>query len=270
MSSYRDQFPRLGKLIDGRPAGLSDESAFPAIDETIDRWPPKRGFLQGIETELQGLDDEAYTALRAKLTPLPKKAGARGLEPLYDLLGEARAYNHLQRQGCTGLRFVPTAKGRKTPDLEATDPNGSLVLCDAKTINISDAETHRRRSGGVGTSTDQLDDGFFRKLKSDLERATDQMIAFSSDAATRRIAYIIIHYDDSLNEYADRYERQLRQFLAESPTEGIEVMLCVPALYGARVILTEASEQGVEDPFSASTEWDSEADRKDYAKLSAG
>jgi hypothetical protein len=168
--------------------------------------------------------------VKAKLTPLPKKTETRGLEPLYDLLGEARAYNHLRRQGCVGLRFVPTAKGRKTPDLEATDPNGRAVLCDAKTINISDAEAHRRRIGGVGTSTDQLDDRFFRKLKSDLQRANDQMMAFASDAATRRIAYIIIHYDDSLHEYADRYERQAGHFLAGSPIEGMEAILYIHAI----------------------------------------
>ena len=36
---------------------------------------------------------------------------------------------------------------------------------------------------------------------------------------------------------------------------------------GARVILTKASDRGVEDPFGAFTEWDTEADRKAYARL---
>ena len=36
---------------------------------------------------------------------------------------------------------------------------------------------------------------------------------------------------------------------------------------GGRVILTKASERATEDPFGAFTEWDSEADRKAYAKL---
>ena len=36
---------------------------------------------------------------------------------------------------------------------------------------------------------------------------------------------------------------------------------------GARVILTKASDRGAEDPFAAFTEWDSDADRKAYAKL---
>jgi len=36
---------------------------------------------------------------------------------------------------------------------------------------------------------------------------------------------------------------------------------------GARVILTKASERGAEDPFGGFVEWNSDADRKAYAKL---
>jgi antitoxin PrlF len=36
---------------------------------------------------------------------------------------------------------------------------------------------------------------------------------------------------------------------------------------GGRVILTKASDRGVEDPFGAFSEWDSDADRKAYAGL---
>jgi antitoxin PrlF len=36
---------------------------------------------------------------------------------------------------------------------------------------------------------------------------------------------------------------------------------------GGRVILTKASERGAEDPFSAFSEWESDADRKAYAEL---
>jgi antitoxin PrlF len=36
---------------------------------------------------------------------------------------------------------------------------------------------------------------------------------------------------------------------------------------GARVILTKASDRGAEDAFDAFPEWDSDADRKAYARL---
>jgi antitoxin PrlF len=38
-------------------------------------------------------------------------------------------------------------------------------------------------------------------------------------------------------------------------------------IVGGRVILTKVSERGAEDPFGAFSEWDSDADRKAYAKL---
>ena len=36
---------------------------------------------------------------------------------------------------------------------------------------------------------------------------------------------------------------------------------------GAKVVLTKASDRGAEDDFNAFTEWDSDADRKAYARL---
>jgi antitoxin PrlF len=38
---------------------------------------------------------------------------------------------------------------------------------------------------------------------------------------------------------------------------------------GASVILTKASDRGVEDSFGAFAEWDSDVDRKAYAELSS-
>jgi hypothetical protein len=177
---YRQELPRIYELRDLLPTPLPERVAFPALDKTISEYPQKRKFLLDVEAELQPLDAAAWTALKTKLTPLPKRDKKRNLQPLYDTLNEAKAYNHLIRIGCANVHFIPvsTMEGQKTPDLGATDPNGRKVLCDAKTINISDIEVARRRSGGVGTSTDQLDCGFFTKLKSDLQKAKAQMVAY--------------------------------------------------------------------------------------------
>ena len=122
------------------------------------------------------------------------------------MLNEARGYNYLARIGCANVHFIPKSatKGQKTPDLGA-DAHGRKVLCDVKTINISDKEVGRRRCGGVGTSTDQLDTGFLGKLKSDLERAKTQMLSHDPDGVARKIVYVVVNYDDGLHEYADRY-----------------------------------------------------------------
>ncbi len=54
--------------------------------------------------------------------------------------------------------------------------------------------------------------------------------------------------------------------LALGLSEGDELVYQID---GARVILTKADVQRVDDPFRTFTEWDSEADRRAYAKLSA-
>jgi hypothetical protein len=72
---------------------------------------------------------------------LPKKDKARVLQPLYNTLNEAKGHNHLTRIGCANVHFIPESaiEGQKTPDLGA-DAQGRKVLCDIKTINISDKE----------------------------------------------------------------------------------------------------------------------------------
>lgn len=130
-TSGRNKFPRIFELHDLLPNPLPEAIAFPSLDEASIRLPQKRKFLQDVEAELQGLDPSAWATLKAKLTPMPKKRKAR-LEPLYDLLNEAKAYNHLKRIGCVNIQFIPaSAKGEKTPDLGA-DAQGRKVLCEVR------------------------------------------------------------------------------------------------------------------------------------------
>ena len=153
---------------------------------------------------------------------MPKKRKAR-LEPLYDLLNEAKAYNYLKRIECINIQFIPaSANGEKTPDLGAY-AQGRKVLCEVKTINPSDAEVHRANTGGVGTTKQQLDAGFFRKLKSDLEHAKAQMLVHDPDNVARRIVYVIVNYDDLLHECGDLYRSDIAQFMANNPISDLEV-----------------------------------------------
>ena len=85
------------------------------------------------------------------------------------------------------------------------------ALCEVKTINVSDIEAYRRFSGGVGRGTDHLTIGFFGKLASDLAQAQAQMAAFDADPAVTEVAYVIINFDDSSHEYADRYRGQIER-----------------------------------------------------------
>lgn len=231
----RDEFPRIFELRDLLPTPLPERVAFPSLDEASIQFAPKRKFLRDVEAELQGLDAAAWAAVKAKLTPLPKKHKTRVLEPLYNLLNEAKAYNYLSRIGCTNIHFIPESKtkGQKTPDLGA-DAQGRKVLCDVKTINRSDVEVHRANSGGVGTTAAQLDAGFFRKLTSDLEHAKTQMLAYDPASAVRKIVYVVVNYDDNLHECGDSYWNQIAQFTSDNPIPDLEVEFDIkPPFYSA-------------------------------------
>jgi hypothetical protein len=231
----RGEFPRIFELRDLLPAPVPERIAFPSLDEESINFAPKRKFLRDIEAELQSLDAVGWAALKAKLTPMPKKHKTRVLEPLYNILNEAKAYNYLSSIGCTNIRFIPESqvRGQKTPDLGA-EAQGQKVLCDVKTINRSDVEVRRANGGGVGTTKVQLDDGFFRKLKSDLEYAKTQMLAYDPDTAVRKIAYVIVNYDDNLHECGDLYENQIAKFKANNPIADLEVEFNIkPPFYTA-------------------------------------
>jgi len=167
---------------------------------------------------------------------LAAKHRTRGWQPLFDKLNQAKAFNHLTRAGCSDVHFIPesSVKGQQTPDLGAV-ARTQKVLCEVKTINISEIEARQRHDQGVGTSTDRLPDGFFTKLASNLARARKQMQAYDPDSATKKIAYVIANFDDSLHEYADRYQAQIDQFMESNAVAELEVVFDVKSVfYGAR------------------------------------
>jgi hypothetical protein len=107
-----------------------------------------------------------------------------------------------------------------------------MVLCEVKTINVSKIEADRRNEGGVGTTQAYFDERFFNKLLSDLQMASSQMLAFSTEVGTRRIAYIVVNFDDRLHECADEYEEQIVAHLTRVSMQGVEVVLDIkPAFH---------------------------------------
>ena len=58
------------------------------------------------------------------------------------------------------------------------------------------------------------------------------MLSYGADGKTKMIVYVIVNFDDSLHEYADRYEVQINQYIATTPVPGLEVVLDIkPAFY---------------------------------------
>src|SRR5207244_3006726 len=110
-------------------------------------------------------------------------------------LNQARAHNYLVDRGCSGVSFIPQAKrqGHKTPDVQATE-NGGKILCEVKTINISQDEVTRRHSGAVGLTTNILPEAFLNKLDSTIVDAMNQIIAYDSTGNAKHLVFLVINF----------------------------------------------------------------------------
>ena len=108
------------------------------------------------------------------------------------------------------------------------------MLCEVKTINVSDVERKHRRDGTVRDISTVLSDEFFRKLKSSLQTAKNQMDAYTLAAETRKIAFVVINYDDILHEFAENHAKQIRAFIETNPLIHLEIEFSAkPPFYGS-------------------------------------
>jgi hypothetical protein len=232
MSIYRKELPRLYELRDQFQSPPSREAYnFEIGDNRI-----KLKHFRDLEAELQGLDPVSWDLLKAELTPLfIRRDPKRAWQPLFDKLNEAKGYNYLVRMGCTNVEFVPRSsrEGQKTPDVQGSS-GATKVLCEVKTIDISENESACRKNGSVRGILIQLQVGFFNKLKSVLEKARDQMTAYCPTVGTIKIAYVIINYDDILHEYEAEYSAQIKAFIATNPVPELAIFFDArPAFYSA-------------------------------------
>lgn len=233
---FRKELPRLYELRDQIQDPMSPNAYFRDFDNRARDFAPMLKQFRDIEVELQGLDSVSWGYLKTELVPLlTRKDAKRGWRALFDRMNEAKGYNYLASFGCTHIEFIPRSprQGKPTPDLQ-----GSLgpkrVLCEVKTIGISQVEAARRNDGSVGTISAELEDGFFNKLTATLETARRQMVTFCSDPDTRRIAYVIVDFDDSLHEYAQEYSKQIAAFIATQPVPGLDIVFDIkPPFYSA-------------------------------------
>src|SRR5271165_1851384 len=174
---YRKELARVYELRDMAQNPPSPDAYFSDFDNKLMESRARLKHFRDIETELQALDTAAWDYLKEQLAPLlTVRSDKRGWQALFDKLNEAKGYNHLLGAGCANVRFIPASsvRGQRTPDVEGTSA-GTRVLCEVKTINMSEVEAIRRTNGAAGSISLQLPDGFFRKLKSDIETATAQM-----------------------------------------------------------------------------------------------
>lgn len=232
--------PRAAKDI--RTAGPASESSaarrlFLQSRQIACRDSTKLRQFRDLERDLQGLNAAAWNFLKSELEPLLTAQDAkRGWQRLWDRLNQAKAYNHLKHAGYRNIEFIPpsTVRGQQTPDLRA-ELNTTRALCEVKTIDIAEIEAERRHSSGVGSTSDRLDSGFFTKMQFDIEQAKEQMAAYDPNPATKRLAYIVVKFDDVLHECGDAYRSQIDEFMASAKlTAELDVVFDIdPAFYAA-------------------------------------
>ncbi len=179
----------------------------------------RRKILADYERDLSLLNGDAWRVLKTSAAKRLIRNKKKDWEPLFDLLNEAKGYAYLAALGCANIQAIPPSYDYKTPDLKA-DLNGGLVLCEVKTLNMSDDERTVRAEDGSNRSS--LSDEFLAgKLTWTLRAAKAQLDAFPLPA--RKIIYLVFNPDESLDEYADDYTQQLEAFLKAFPRGGIEV-----------------------------------------------
>lgn len=223
----RYEMPRVSELIDLIEDQGHSGAYFKEFEQTVLEYPEKHRVWLAREKELQELDPGAWDFLKAELSPyLAARVNGRGWEQLISLLNQARAYKYLRDCGCSKIRFIPRALKSEiqTPDLEGV-VDGGLVLCEVKTINISDKEIGVRSTETCRSTEAVLSAGFFKKFTAFLIKAKDQMASFSNVPKVRRVVFVVINFDDRLGEYKDWYYEQIDNYLKVDSIPKIEVVL---------------------------------------------
>ncbi len=199
---------------------------FQDFDNSIRDEPTKKKVWFAREREFQQLDSESWQFLRNEAQPyLVARDARRGWHQLISILNQARAHNYLSEEGCIGIHIIPKSKidGKETPDIEGM-LNGMQILCEVKTVNISDVEANRRKNGGVGTTVSSLDEGFFKKLTSDIFKAKSQIDSYKGKGKVRSIVFVVLNFDDFLGEYKTDYFGHIDRHLAVNPFPCIDIV----------------------------------------------
>ncbi len=207
------KFPKLFELSNFY---LGDErSYFHNFWDKFEEEPERVDAFTLVEGELQALDHESWTILRDEAKELCiKSQGGRGWSQLFEKLNEAKGYCFLKNLGCSNVRFIQRAKkkGVETPDLEGT-LCGAEVLCEVKTINISDDLIRARRDTTPITRQHTMTPELAKKLTAVISKANSQLNEYATKPLTKRYAYIVIEFDDSV-DYRKELNKEARGLFA--------------------------------------------------------
>jgi hypothetical protein len=233
-SVLRQELPRAFELKDALSDPANPDAYFQNFEKSLQENSQKLEAFRKMEAVLSVLDVDAWNTLKysasAHLTR-PAANRGRGWQSLFDVLSEARGFSYLRSIGCSDIRFISRAD-HPTPDIEATR-EGQRVLCEVKTINISDDEAGRRRRVYSGTpvarrTPTELGAQYLSKLSRTLANAVRQLDASDPERMARHIVFCILHFDDWVGDYYPAYFREIDAHLLAHPVEGAELVFFLP------------------------------------------
>lgn len=238
---FRTQLPRIYELWDLISDPASPDAYFHDFEDRFQNRPDWRQAFVCLEKELQGLDNDAWGALKSEASPyLVRRHLSRAWEQLFNILNHAYAYNYLKGIGCSNVRFIPRSD-RQTPDLEGL-LDSVRVLCEVKTINTSDDELQARRESTARDIKSQLNETFFGKLHSTITEAKEQLYAYDATAGgTRYFVYVNVCFDDFFGDYKEEYFQQIDQYLLDNRIAGIELFFRHDSLFTKPFAMTAAT-----------------------------
>ena len=229
-SPFAEIFPRLHELKEAVPDPTHPDAYFRHFAERIVESEHVRHLYMKVERPLRVLDPEAWRDLkdRAPLY-LMVRDEKRGWQALFDTLNESKGYAYLRSIGCTDVAFIKR-DSKKTPDLRGM-LDGNRVVCEVKTINMSQAEADRRDRVHHGEIrafkvpmhvTPQM----LQKVSATLGRAVEQLDHEDPQQTARRIVFTILHFDDSVCDYQTEYIADIDAHLLANPVAGVELVFC--------------------------------------------
>jgi hypothetical protein len=232
-SVVRKELPRIFELKETLRDPDNPDAYFQNFEESLQENRQKLDAFRKAEAVLSNLDSEAWGTLRETASNHLIKHGShkgRGWQSLVDMLSEARGYSYLRSIGCSKIHFVGRADN-PTPDLEA-EKKGRRVLCEVKTINISDNEAGRRRRIYSGTPVSrvptELGGPYLSKLSKTLTNAVRQLDAADPGREAVRIVFCVLNFDDWVGDYYPAHFREIDGYLSQNPVEGAELVFCLP------------------------------------------
>ena len=227
---YRTRLPRIYELRDLILDPSAPNAYFQGFEGFLTSSKHARALYLDLEQELEGLEQTAWESLKneAKQYLVRKDKSGRGWQQLFDILNQAYGYNYLKTLQCTTIRFVPrsTKEGVETPDIEG-ESNSGRVLCEVKTMNISQDEVQARHEVKVRSIKNQLEQPFFGKLDSIITKAKSQLSAYDPRDEAKHCVYICICFDDLVGHYEDEYLGQIDRHLTDNPDAKVNVILRV-------------------------------------------